>query len=103
MVVHSSCLLPVIQSFDLVVGCLLAWDNHGNVLVGFTFDFSSFLIRYWMTDLDAIYTNDRFLRTTFPAKILRVILSIIELERTCPNHRRILLRLQSYEWFHLQS
>ena len=30
--------------------------------------------------MDAIHTNNRFLRTTFPVTVPRVILSIIDLE-----------------------
>ena len=56
-----------------------------------------------MADLDAIHTSNRFVRTIYPARVLRAILSIIELERACPNHRHMLSLLQSYESFHLQS
>ena len=49
-----------------------------------------------MADLGAIQTNSRLLRTIYPAKELRVILSILELEQTCPNHRHVLLLLQSH-------
>ena len=56
-----------------------------------------------MADLDAIHTDNRFLRTIYPARVLWVILSKIELEQTCPNHTPILLLLQSYEQIHSQS
>ena len=56
-----------------------------------------------MADLDAIQTSNRYLRKFYPARVLRAILSIIELERACPNHRHTLSLLQSYESFHLQS
>ena len=41
-----------------------------------------------MADLDAIHTSNRFLGTIYPATVPRVILSIIELEQTCPKHRQ---------------
>ena len=43
MVAHSSCLLPVAHSLGLVIGCLHAWDNQGNAVVGFTFEVSPIL------------------------------------------------------------
>ena len=55
-----------------------------------------------MDDLDGIHTDNRFLRKIPSAKVLRVILSIMALEQTCPNRRHTLLLLQSYEQFLLQ-
>ena len=49
-----------------------------------------------MAVLDAIHTGN-------PARAQRVFFSIILLEQTCPNHRHVLLLLQSYEQFHVQS
>ena len=46
VVAHSSCVLRVIQSFGLVVGCLHGWDHQGNEVLGFTFDVLPFLMRY---------------------------------------------------------
>ena len=73
MVAHSLWSLAVVQNYGLVVGCLHAWDNQENVAVGFTLDVLPFF--------------DRFLHAIFLAKAPRVILSIIELEQICPNHR----------------
>ena len=50
-----------------------------------------------MADLDVTHTGNSFLRTIYPATVPRVILSIIGLEQTCPNHTHVLLLLQSYE------
>ena len=47
-----------------------------------------------MADLDAIHTSNRSLRTVHAARLSRVILSIIELEQACPNHRHKLLLLR---------
>ena len=50
-----------------------------------------------MADLDAIHAGNRFLRTIYPARAPRVILSKSELEQTCSNHTQLLLLLQSHE------
>ena len=42
-------------------------------------------------------TAARETERTYQAKVPRVMLSTIELEQTCPNHRYKLLLLQSYE------
>ena len=42
-----------------------------------------------MAHLDAIHSSSCFLRTIYTARVPLVILSIIELEQTCPNHRHI--------------
>ena len=55
-----------------------------------------------MADLVAIHTSNRCPRTIVLARPL-VILSTIELQQTCPHHRRTLLLLLSYESYHLQS
>ena len=47
--------------------------------------------------------SNRVLRTLYPAKVPRVILTIIALEHTCPNHRHAPLLLLSCEVYHLQS
>ena len=46
-----------------------------------------------MADLVAIHTNNRLLRTIYPVKVSRVILSVTEHQQTCPNHRHFLLLL----------
>ena len=83
------------QSLGMVISCLHALENQLNVVVGLTFAFLSCL-RDVVDDLDAIHTSNRFLRTIFPAIVPRVILSIIELQQTCPNNTHIQLLLLSY-------
>ena len=56
-----------------------------------------------MVGLDAIHTNNRFLRASYPAKVPRVSLPIVEPGQTCLNHGHIMLFLHTCEWFHLQS
>ena len=72
MIAHSWCSLLVAESFGLLFGRLHSWDHQGNVLVGVTRVFFS-------ADLDAIYSSNRFLSTIYPAKVPRVMLSMIEL------------------------
>ena len=42
-----------------------------------------------MAGLDATHASNRFLRTNFPARVIWVILSKMELEQICPSHRQI--------------
>ena len=51
-----------------------------------------------MADLDAVLTNKkRFLHIIYPARVPRVILSEMAPDQTCPNHRHILLLLESFK------
>ena len=62
------------------------------MVVRVTIEFSPILDGDVMAGLDAIHTRNRFLR-----KASRAILSLTDLEQTCPNHRQIMLLHQSYE------
>ena len=62
VVAHSSCLLPVIQCFGLVVGCLHSWDSQKNVVLDFRFDCSPILHEIWWLAW-TIHTNKSFLHT----------------------------------------
>ena len=92
------------ESSGLVLGCLHAWDNQGNVVVGLTFDYSP--ISWWdmMADLDANRMNNRFLRTLFQAMVPRVFLSKTELKnkQTCSDQRHFPLLLLFYGSSHLE-
>ena len=46
VVAQSLGLLPFVQSFGLVFGCLHAWDHQGNAVVGCALDVLPLLMRY---------------------------------------------------------
>ena len=72
-------------SVELVWSCLHFWDHQRNVVVCFTLDATPILDEISWLAWMPFFSNTRFVRTIVTARVQRVILSIIELEQTCPT------------------